>query len=217
MMTFKCGGKSVSFFMCSYIHCIWIAYCVFLCVLLFPLLTLRDDFDPALLHPGFEPPHYELCTLRRSPSGDLADAAMAEDFEKFHKLRRSSSKCIRDHHCGSQHGSAHGSVHGSRSNLSMREAGGVGDGGALAPPLPPVNQQSPRLSHHTTPTGRRSILVMKHSYSQDGGERYRQEEDDDLMMDDGPTTSQHHMHHHQMHHGMMGLDHTVHRTLSNDF
>ncbi|XP_071347761.1 neuropilin and tolloid-like protein 1 [Trachinotus anak] len=180
----------------------------------------RDDFDPALLHPGFEPPHYELCTLRRTPSGDLTDAAMAEDFEKFHKLRRSSSKCIRDHHCGSQQGSMHGSVHGSRSNLSMREATAVGDGGALVPPLPPVmvSQQSPRLSHHTTPTGRRSILVMKHSYSQDGAERYRAEEEDDLMMDDGPTTSQqHHMHHHQIHHGMSGLDHTVHRTLSNDF
>ncbi|XP_036939997.1 neuropilin and tolloid-like protein 1 [Acanthopagrus latus] len=179
----------------------------------------RDDFDPALLHPGFEPPHYELCTLRRAPSGDLTDAALAEDFEKFHKLRRSSSKCIRDHHCGSHHGSVHGSVHGSRSNLSMRDATIAADGGALVPPVPPVmvSQQSPRLSHHTTPAGRRSILVMKHSYSQDGAEGYRGEEDDDLTMDDGPTTSHHHMHHHQMHHGPLGLDHTVHRTLSNDF
>lgn len=179
----------------------------------------RDDFDPALLHPGFEPPHYELCTLRRAPSGDLTDAALAEDFEKFHKLRRSSSKCIRDHHCGSFQGSVHGSVHGSRSNLSMRDATIAADGGALVPPLPPVmvSQQSPRLSHHTTPAGRRSILVMKHSYSQDGAEGYRAEEEDDLMTDDGPTTSQHHMHHHQIHHGTPGLDHAVHRTLSNDF
>lgn len=58
---------------------------------------------------------------------------------------------------------------------------------------------------------------MKHSYSQDGAEGYTAEEDDDLMMDDGPTTSRHHIHHHQIHHGMAGLDHTVHRTLSNDF
>ncbi|XP_063742396.1 neuropilin and tolloid-like protein 1 isoform X2 [Eleginops maclovinus] len=180
----------------------------------------RDDFDPALLHPGFEPPHYELCTLRRTPSGDLNDADMTEDYEKFHKLRRSSSKCIRDHHCGSFPGSMHGSVHDSRSNLSMRDATIAADGGGLVPPpLPPgmVSQQSPHLSHHTTPGGHRSILVMKHSYSQDAAEGYRAEEDEDLMMEDGPTTSQQRMYHHQMHHGSSGLEHAVHRTLSNDF
>ncbi|XP_034054984.1 neuropilin and tolloid-like protein 1 isoform X2 [Gymnodraco acuticeps] len=184
------------------------------------LSSSRDDFDPALLHPGFEPPHYELCTLRRTPSGDLNDAAMAEDYEKFHKLRRSSSKCIRDHHCGSFPGSMHGSVHGSRSNLSMRDATIVADGGGLVPPpLPPGmgSQQSPHLSQHTTPAGHRSILMMKHSYSQDGAEGYRAEEDEDFMMDDGPTTSQQRMYHHHMHHGTSGQDHTVHRTLSNDF
>lgn len=58
---------------------------------------------------------------------------------------------------------------------------------------------------------------MKHSYSQDGAEGYRPEEEDDLMVDDGPTTSQHHMQFHQIHHGTLGQDHTVHRTLSNDF
>ncbi|XP_026006740.1 neuropilin and tolloid-like protein 1 [Astatotilapia calliptera] len=175
----------------------------------------RDDFDPALLDPGFEPPHYELCTLRRAPSGELTDPALAEDFDKFHKLRRSESKCIRDHHCGSHQGS----VHGSRSNLSVRDATIVPDGGALVPQLQPVmvNQQSPRLSHHNTPTSRRNIVVMKHSYSQDAAGGYRAEEEEDLMMDDGPTTSQHHMYHHPIHHGPSGLDHTVHRTLSNDF
>ncbi|TKS80354.1 Neuropilin and tolloid-like protein 1 [Collichthys lucidus] len=173
----------------------------------------RDDFDPALLHPGFEPPHYELCTLRPPPSSDLTDATLAEDFEK---LRRSSSKCIRDHHCGSQQGS----VHGSRSNLSMWDTTAATDGGALVPPpLPPVTvaQQSPRFSHHTTPAGRRSILVMKHSYSQDGAEGYRAEEEEDLMMEDGPTTSQHHVHQHQIPHDTSELDQPVHCTLSNDF
>ncbi|XP_037537489.1 neuropilin and tolloid-like protein 1 [Nematolebias whitei] len=179
----------------------------------------RDDFDSTLLHPGFDPPHYELCTLRRAPSGDLTDAALAEDFDKFHKLRRSESKCIRDHHCGSQQGSIHGSIQGSRSNLSLRDATIAPDGGTIAPPLSPimVKQMSPHLSQHNTPAGRRSILVMKHSYSQDGAEGYRAEdEEDDLMMDVGSTTSHRHMHHHQIHHGMHGLDHTVHRTLSND-
>lgn len=188
------------------------------CIHIFPLPVHRDDFDPALLHPGFEPPHYELCTLRRDPSSDLTDTALAEDFERFHKLHRSSSKCIRDHHCGSHQGSMHDSVHGSRSSLSIRDASVPAEGGPLVPPLPPVmvGQQSPHLSHHTTPSGQRSILVMKHSYSQDGAVGCRSEEKD-LMVDDGPTTSQHHMHHHQGHHGISGLEHAVHLTLSNDF
>ncbi|XP_056277584.1 neuropilin and tolloid-like protein 1 isoform X2 [Pseudoliparis swirei] len=173
----------------------------------------REDFDSALLHPGFEPPHYELCTLRLAPSGDLTDAAMAEDYEKFHNLRRSSSKCIRDHHCGS----FHGSVHGSRSNLSIRDANIVADEGAHPPAM--VSQQSPCLPHHNTPMGRKSILVMKHSYSQDGVEGYRaeeEEEEEDSRMDEGPITSRPHMHHHQIHRGPSGLDQAVHRTLSND-
>ncbi|KAM9790035.1 neuropilin and tolloid-like protein 1 [Neosynchiropus ocellatus] len=178
----------------------------------------RDDFDPALLHPNFEPPHYELCALRRDPSGDLNDAAIAEEFENCQKFRRSSSKCIRDHHCGS-HGSMHGSIQGSRSNLSLKETTTDCDMGTVAPPpVPPVmvSQQSPHLSHHNTPTGRRNIVVMKHSYSQDGAE-YRGDMDDDLIMAHGPTTSRHHIHHYQMHHGMPGVDQMVHRTLSNDF
>lgn len=178
---------------------------------------LREDFDPALLHPGVEPPHYELCTLRRAPSGDLADAALDEDFDKFHKLHRSSSKCIRDHHCGSQQGSVHGSLHGSRSNLSLRDAAIPADGGALVPPGP-LSQQSPRLSQHVAPAGRRSVVVMKHSCSQDGAERYRAEEEEDeeeeLMMDEGSTISRHH---HHFHHYSSGHEHAVHRTLSNDF
>lgn len=170
----------------------------------------REDFDPAFLHSGAEPPHYELCALRRAPSGDLADAALAEDFEKFHKLRRSSSKCIRDHHCGSQQGSVHGSIHGSRSNLSMRDATIPADGAAAVT----LSQQSPRLSQHTAPAGRRSVVVMKHSYSQDGTERYGAEEEDELVMDEGNGIS---MHRYHVHHGSSGHDHAVHRTLSNDF
>lgn len=164
----------------------------------------RDDFDPALLHPEFEPPHYELCTLRGTPSGN-----MAKDFEKFQKLRRSSSKCIRDHHCGSQQES----VHGSRSNLSMRDAT-VNDG---ATPGPTMGQQSPHIPHHANPG--RNIVIMKHSYSQEGAEKYRAEEDEDEeenLMDDAPTKSQYFMQHHQIHHEMEGPDYTFHSSLSND-
>lgn len=142
-----------------------------------------------------EPPHYELCALRHAPSPNLADAALAEDFEKFHKLRRSSSKCIREHHCGSQQGSIHDSVHGSRSSLSGRDTTSAADGGALLPPA-----------------GRRSVVVMKHSCSQDGSDRYRAEEEEE---EEGNTISMHH--HHHFLHGPSGQEHPVHRSLSNDF
>lgn len=80
---------------------------------------------------------------------------------------------------------------------------------------------SPRPTHCTTPAGRRSILVMKHSYSQDGGEACRGEvyggevygegEEDGVMADNGPTTSRNHLHQQQL------REHGVHRTLSNEF
>lgn len=65
-------------------------------------LVRPDEFDPALLPEPLEPPHYELCALRSMVSA-----------EEFPGLRRSSSKCIRGHHCGSQTSS------GSRTDLSL--------------------------------------------------------------------------------------------------
>ncbi|XP_066536934.1 neuropilin and tolloid-like protein 1 isoform X2 [Hoplias malabaricus] len=150
----------------------------------------RDDFDPALLPEAFEPPHYELCTLRRAASAE--GEALPEDFPK---LQRSSSKCIHGHHCGSQASS----VRGSRSDLSLRDAA------TILSEMQAVAPQPPPLQHHTLPGGRRNIVVMKHSYSQDGAEVC--ELDDDL--EDGPTTSHGH--------GRVGMERTVHRSVSNDF
>uniref|UniRef100_A0A3B3RP38 Neuropilin and tolloid like 2 n=1 Tax=Paramormyrops kingsleyae TaxID=1676925 RepID=A0A3B3RP38_9TELE len=51
----------------------------------------------------FDPPHYELFSLRdKEISSDLAE--LSEELESYHKLRRSStiSRCIHEHHCGSQ-------------------------------------------------------------------------------------------------------------------
>ncbi|XP_067109745.1 neuropilin and tolloid-like protein 1 [Osmerus mordax] len=158
----------------------------------------RDGFDPSMFQQAFEPPHYELCTLRRAPSQSDVTDQTPDDIDKFNKIRRSSSKCIREHHCGSQTSS----VRGSRSDLSVRETGSLAEA---------VAAQSPH-SHHATPTSRRSIRVLKHSYSQDGGDP-----DEDLM-EDGPTTS--HMLHH--HHSLAGHEHQyphrgLHRVTSNDF
>uniref|UniRef100_A0A8D0HIR1 Neuropilin and tolloid like 1 n=1 Tax=Sphenodon punctatus TaxID=8508 RepID=A0A8D0HIR1_SPHPU len=127
----------------------------------------KTDFDQTVFQEVFEPPHYELCTLRGTgATADLAD--VADDFENYHKLRRSSSKCIHDHHCGSQLSS----TKGSRSNLSTRDASILTE---IQPqPVKPLIQ----------PMNRRNILVMKHSYSQDAADACEIDEIEEV-----PTTS----------------------------
>ncbi|XP_060100053.1 neuropilin and tolloid-like protein 1 isoform X2 [Heteronotia binoei] len=127
----------------------------------------KSDFDQTVFQEVFEPPHYELCTLRGAgATADLAD--VADDFENYHKLRRSSSKCIHDHHCGSQLSS----TKGSRSNLSTRDTPILTD---IQPqPVKPLIQ----------PMNRRNILVMKHSYSQDAADACDIDEIEEV-----PTTS----------------------------
>lgn len=145
----------------------------------------REDFDPTMFQEVFEPPHYELCTLRSAnaaASADLVD--LAEDLDNYHALRRASSRCIHDHHCGSSPnpGSAHLSqlsLSGRGSNLSGRDAATA----ALLTDLP----QPPMAVRPLLPTtgNRRSILVMKHSYSQEAADSC--DLDDDL--EEVPTTS----------------------------
>ncbi|KAG2458419.1 NETO1 protein, partial [Polypterus senegalus] len=145
----------------------------------------KEDFDQTVFQEVFEPPHYELCTLRGTgASADLVD--IADDFENYHKLRRSSSKCIHDHHCGSQMSS----TKGSRSNLSTRDAAILTE---IQPP--PVRPLIP-------PTNRRSILVMKHSYSQDAADGCDLDEIEEV-----PTTS----------HRLSRHDKAVQRSVSIDF
>ncbi|XP_034147428.1 neuropilin and tolloid-like protein 1 isoform X2 [Esox lucius] len=146
----------------------------------------RDDYDPTLLHEAFEPPHYELCTLRRAVSSDhVGDTTMGEDFERFNKFARTSSKCIREHHCGGPHSQV-SSVRGSQSNLSVRDAAILSD--------MPLAQ-----SHHTTPSSLRSFRMMTHSYSQDSHGDCDLDDD----MDDCPTS---HSHHALASHGSMSND-----------
>lgn len=140
----------------------------------------------------FEPPHYELCTLRSASaaattSADLVD--LAEDFENYHALRRASSRCIHDHHCGSSPNpvSTHLSQlslsgRGSRGNLSSRDSVAA----TLLTDLP----QPPMAVRPLLPTSgnRRSIMVMKHSYSQEAADNSCDLDDD---LEEVPTTSHH--------------------------
>ncbi|RXN08574.1 neuropilin and tolloid 1 [Labeo rohita] len=133
----------------------------------------REDFDPTMFQEVFqEPPHYELCTLRSAAATSADLAELAEDFESYHKLRRASSRCVHEHHCGSSQLSSN---KGSRTNLSPREATA-----AILTDLPPqpMRPLPPQ-------TNRRNILVMRHTYSQDAADAC--DLDDDL--EEVPTTS----------------------------
>uniref|UniRef100_A0ABI7W7E6 CUB domain-containing protein n=1 Tax=Felis catus TaxID=9685 RepID=A0ABI7W7E6_FELCA len=82
------------------------------------VMACKTAFNKTGFQEVFDPPHYELFSLRdKEISADLAD--LSEELDNYQKMRRSStaSRCIHDHHCGSQASS----VKQSRTNLSSME------------------------------------------------------------------------------------------------
>uniref|UniRef100_A0A8C3YBK9 Neuropilin and tolloid like 2 n=1 Tax=Catagonus wagneri TaxID=51154 RepID=A0A8C3YBK9_9CETA len=82
------------------------------------VMACKTAFNKTGFQEVFDPPHYELFSLRdKEISADLAD--LSEELDNYQKTRRSStaSRCIHDHHCGSQAPS----VKQSRTNLSSME------------------------------------------------------------------------------------------------
>ncbi|XP_041123718.1 neuropilin and tolloid-like protein 2 isoform X2 [Polyodon spathula] len=82
------------------------------------VLARKPAFNKSSFQEVFDPPHYELFSLRdKEISSDLAD--LSEELESYHKMRRSStaSRCIHDHHCGGQPSM----VKESHTNLSSME------------------------------------------------------------------------------------------------
>ncbi|XP_061102095.1 neuropilin and tolloid-like protein 2 isoform X1 [Conger conger] len=66
------------------------------------VVARRPVFNKSGFQEVFDPPHYELFSLRdKEVSSDLAE--LSEELESYHKLRRSStaSRCVHEHHCGS--------------------------------------------------------------------------------------------------------------------
>ncbi|XP_072527304.1 neuropilin and tolloid-like protein 2 [Salminus brasiliensis] len=97
-------------------------------------------FNKAGFQEVFDPPHYELFSLRdKELSSDLAE--LSEELESFHKLRRSStvSRCVHEHHCGAQ---ASSSVKQSRSTLSSMELSYHNDFSKPPPPMKTFNSTS---------------------------------------------------------------------------
>ncbi|CAN8186668.1 unnamed protein product [Coccothraustes coccothraustes] len=82
------------------------------------VMACKTAFNKTGFQEVFDPPHYELFSLRdKEISADLAD--LSEELENYQKLRRPStaSRCIHDHHCGSQASS----MKQSRTNLSSMD------------------------------------------------------------------------------------------------
>ncbi|XP_026874471.2 neuropilin and tolloid-like protein 2 [Electrophorus electricus] len=93
-------------------------------------------FNKAGFQEVFDPPHYELFSLRdKELSSELAE--LSEELDSYHKLRRSStvSRCVHEHHCGTQV-PAGGSMKHSRSTLSSMELSYHND--FSKPPPPPM-------------------------------------------------------------------------------
>ncbi|MEQ2232043.1 Neuropilin and tolloid-like protein 2 [Ilyodon furcidens] len=101
-------------------------------------------FNKAGFQEVFDPPHYELFSLRdKEMSSDLGD--LSEELDSFHKVRRSStmSRCVHEHHCGSQGSvaAAGGSMKHSRTTLSSMELSYHNDF-SKPPPMKTFNSSS---------------------------------------------------------------------------
>lgn len=79
------------------------------------VVACKTAFNKTGFQEVFDPPHYELFSLRdKEVSADLAD--LSEELDSYQQMRHASatSRCVHDHHCGSQAASAKPS----RTNLS---------------------------------------------------------------------------------------------------
>ncbi|GCB71772.1 neuropilin and tolloid-like protein 2 isoform X4 [Scyliorhinus torazame] len=150
------------------------------------VLARKAAFNKSGFQEVFDPPHYELFSLRdKEITADLAD--LSEDFENYHKLRRSSSnasRCIHDHHCGSQPPS----IKQSRTNLSTMDLPFRND----------FSQPQPMKTFNST--FKKSCYTLKHS--QDSPERVIE----DRVMEEIPPEIY-----------VRGRNDTVQRSMSIDF
>lgn len=80
-------------------------------------MACKAAFNKTGFQEVFDPPHYELFSLRdKELSSDLAE--LSEELDGYQKLRRSSSasRCVHAHHCGQAAGGKQG-----RPNLASVE------------------------------------------------------------------------------------------------
>ncbi|XP_032380424.1 neuropilin and tolloid-like protein 2 isoform X1 [Etheostoma spectabile] len=145
----------------------------------------RGDFQEV-----FDPPHYELFTLRdKEMSGDLGE--LSEELQSLQAFRRSSSssRCIHEHHCGSQ-----ASVNSIKASQVEQ---GMGRGSMELPPfsgnfqsvLPPVRDLNSSMRKKSWPSMKPGRIQGHHGMGnrvlgrQDRVMEEDEEEDEDRRYD----------------------------------
>ncbi|CAN9499227.1 unnamed protein product [Ophioblennius macclurei] len=127
------------------------------------LVRKNNLFQRADFQEVFDPPQYELFTLRdKEMSGDLGE--LSEELQSLQVLRRSSSgsRCIHEHHCGSQ---------ASINSIKVSQgAHGLGQGSMELPPfrgdfqsaLPPLRDLNSSLRKKSWPSMKQGRMQGHH-------------------------------------------------------
>ncbi|XP_060891129.1 neuropilin and tolloid-like protein 2 [Labrus mixtus] len=151
------------------------------------LVRKNNLFQRGDLQEAFDPPHYELFTLRdKEMSGDLGE--LSEELQSLQALRRSSSgsRCVHEHHCGSQ-----ASVN---SIKTSQPAHAVGRGSLELPPfrgdfqssLPPSRDLHSGLRKKSWPSMKPGRIQGHHGLEERGlGRQDRVMEEDEDEGEDG--------------------------------
>ncbi|XP_029952951.1 neuropilin and tolloid-like protein 2 isoform X1 [Salarias fasciatus] len=123
------------------------------------LVRKNNPFQRAEFQEVFDPPQYELFTLRdKEMSGDLGE--LSEELQSLQVLRRSSSgsRCVHEHHCGSQ--ASINSIKVSQGGHSLHGQGSMelppfrGDFQSALPPLRDFNSSLRKKSWPSMKQGR---------------------------------------------------------------
>ncbi|XP_047453528.1 neuropilin and tolloid-like protein 2 isoform X2 [Mugil cephalus] len=151
------------------------------------LIRKNSMFHRADFQEVFDPPHYELFTLRdKEMSGDLGE--LSEELQSLQALRRSSSgsRCVHEHHCGSHPSvncmkAGHGAHVLERGSLELPPFRGDFQSG-----LPPFRDLNSSLRKKSWPSMKPGRMQGQHSVGDRGlGRQDRVMEEDEEEDEDG--------------------------------
>ncbi|CAL1592171.1 unnamed protein product [Knipowitschia caucasica] len=143
------------------------------------VLVRKNTFQKGEFQEAFDPPHYELFSLR-DKDGTADIGVLSEELQSLQALRRSSvsSRCIHEHHCGSQV-----SIN-SLKPIQVPLVLGRGSldlppfRGELQAPLPPLRDGGSGLRKKSWPNVQQPTRVQSH-HSLSRQERVMEEEEEE--------------------------------------